>query len=239
LYINDGQTLFMSDATSLTPIYINSDLNTISNNKDELIKVEIFNSNLILNLKSGMTSRITHDVKNESEENGILELLRYQHKYFLDKNIALNYKNNNFMKALISIMKPTLYNNALLDTDNSVGEKSSKIAKLIAKDFSMSYLTNELDPLPKNITYIRNQLFDISSIKNKSKGESEYQVMLDSLFYKLDDEEQTTELSLLTRKRNQNKELTKTGLLLDRKNVVKGNRIDHGSHDRVEEEKDK
>lgn len=210
ILIKDERILITADATSLVPVYINQNLNEISNIPNNNTQYKIFNSNLIFNIINKSRERISFNLECDNVNDEIITYVKNQHRYFYNKNIHLEFKSNNFMKTLISIMKPVLYNNVISISDSNNTSTDMIFAQSISKDFNMEFTDHEVE----NTFYLRNQLFDFKFFMEKRNNQDE-SVLKDDSFETLNDKRRTTESNILTRKRNQSKELSKKGLLYD------------------------
>lgn len=215
IYIEGEKIYFATDAMSLLPTYINYEMTEVSNIKTDDDKQKIYNSKLMLNIINGECTRITVENTFENTKEYILLLIKNQHKYFIEKNIILPYTSNQFMKSLIAIMKPVLYNNTLLLESNSQVDK--KFAESISKDFNMN-----IDSLYSTDNYqisyfVRNQLFDFVPKQNVKFEESNSfdGILKDKSFNNLTFEQKSYEYAMLTRKRNQSSILAEHGVLFD------------------------
>src|SRR5699024_990176 len=111
LLINDNTISVVADATSLVPVFINEESNEITNIPVENKGHKFFNSNLIFNLNTGSSIHLNVETIKENNSNQIIKLLENQYKYLLNKKLVIDTKPNNYMKTLLSTMKPALYNN--------------------------------------------------------------------------------------------------------------------------------
>lgn len=207
--IKDEKFLITSDATSLVPIYINENFNEVTNIPNNT-NYKIFNSNLIYNLIDQSTERIFFNKEYDNINDQIINYVKNQYKYFQNKKIHLEFKANNFMKTLISIMKPVLYNNTISIPKSNNTNNDMFFAHSISKDFNLTF--NEYDD--GNIIYLRNQLFDFKNFLEKRSNIDE-SIIKDDFFEEFSEKRKITEFNILTRKRDQNRELTKSGLLYD------------------------
>lgn len=210
ILMQDDKILITTDATSLTPVYISEKLNEITNIPNNKTNYKIFNSNLIFNLIDQSRERISFSSKFDNVNNQIISYVKNQHRYFHDKKLHLEFKSNNFMKALISIMKPVLYNNVISVPENNNTSTDKIFAQSISKDFNLKFKDYE----DENTIYLRNQLFDFKIFLENRNNQYE-SILKDDSFETLNEKRKTTEFNILTRKRDQSKELTKKGLLYD------------------------
>lgn len=215
IYIDGKSILTTVDATSLVPVFIDEEFNEITNIPVENNSYKFLNSNLIIDLNDKSLHRINVKLSGEDVSGQIINLLENQYKYFLNKKLVMNFKMNNYMKSLISIMKPSLYGNFLsVYSDNNATDQ--KFADSIRKDFNMEFI-NEEDELV-NVYYLRNQLFDFKHFLKKGNNNTD-KLLQDAEFKNLSELVKLSESNILTRKRIQSIELNKTGLLFDPFNV--------------------
>ncbi|QQD85676.1 hypothetical protein [Jeotgalicoccus sp. ATCC 8456] len=219
-YIDKNNNLYSTiDATSLIPVYIDKKLSIIST--DEIENFKIFNPNYILNLTNKSLQRITvaADLTDQALEDYVLSLLGNQYKYFSEQNLILNYKTNKYLKALVSVMKPKLYNNYMVMDDLAVEENDHYFAKSLSSDFSMKLVAKEDIKELSRITFLRNQLFDYEQFLKENDGYNNEDFLLDESFSAQPKYLQHVEINIISRKRAQSKVLTETGLLFDPFNV--------------------
>src|SRR5699024_9386629 len=84
-------------------------------------------------------------------ERTILDLVSNQYKYFLGKDLTLNFRRNKMNKALISILRPMLMDKSLNLREND--DTTLKIGNLIAREYKMDLLNEETEP---STTYLAN-----------------------------------------------------------------------------------
>lgn len=220
IYIKDGMLYVTSDATSLVPIYVNDDLSIITNDEVEANN-KLFNPNLILNLSTNEKQRIIANSTEDKLAESILELVKNQHKYFLTKNIVINFKSNNYTKALLAIMKPALYNNILTVKGNKDYNESLKFAESIAKDFNMNIDNDAQYNNSENIYFARNLLFNYKQFTSKKITNSKNikNFIIDKDFNNQEVSIKNAEANIINRRRENSMKLNKNGMLYDPFNV--------------------
>ncbi|WP_052256869.1 hypothetical protein [Salinicoccus sp. YB14-2] len=143
IYNIDGKWQLVTDAVSITPIYVDFDNKSIVTKPGEQNSIPL-NSNIRLRLNDFSVERIaipSNSITDERIERIILDNVKEQHKYFTDKDFTLNFRRNRMIKALITILQPALFNKTLnLRQDD---EDTLKVGKWIARDFQMNLIDND------------------------------------------------------------------------------------------------
>src|SRR5699024_9785361 len=115
IYNVDGKWQLITDAVSITPIYVDFDNKSIVTKSDDQNPIPL-NSNIRLRLNDFSVERMgipSNSLTDERIERIILDNVKEQHKYFIDKNFMLNFRRNRMIKALITILQPALSNKSL------------------------------------------------------------------------------------------------------------------------------
>ena len=184
LFNFDGKWNLVTDAVGITPVYfdpLNKRLTT-----DYLDGLQTLNGVSVLNLEEFTISRIeiaSNKLTNERIERVILDLVTNQYKYFLDKNLTLNFRRNKMNKAIISIMNPALIDQSINLREND--EITLKLSKWISREYKMNILPEDIEP---STEYLCNtHLMDYSSFMNKETKLSTEDSEEFNELYKLDD----------------------------------------------------
>lgn len=152
LFNLDGSWKLITDAVSVTPVYFDAVKALVT--VDDTDELPTLNGASILDLQNFTLSRIDLDVNKLSDERierTILDLVSNQYKYFLGKDLTLNFRRNKMNKALISILRPMLMDKSLNLREND--DTTLKIGNLIAREYKMDLLNEETEP---STTYLAN-----------------------------------------------------------------------------------
>src|SRR5699024_8316581 len=145
LYNLDGEWKLITDAVSITPVYFDAVKALVTvDNTDEL---PTLNGASILDLQNFTLSRIDitfNKLSDERIERTILDLVSNQYKYFLGKDLTLNFRRNKMNKAIISILRPVLMNQTLNLREND--DTTLKIGSWIAHEYKMELLAENEQP---------------------------------------------------------------------------------------------
>src|SRR5699024_8517375 len=141
----DGNWKLITDAVSITPVYFDAVKALVT--VDDTKELPTLNGASILNLQNFTLSRIdlaVNKLSDERIERTILDLVSNQYKYFLSKDLTLNFRRNNMNKAIISILRPVLINQTLnlRETDDT----TLKIGNGIAREYKMELLAENEQP---------------------------------------------------------------------------------------------
>lgn len=143
IYNTAGKWKLLTDAVSITPIYIDmehKEVSTASKGENSLS----LNSNIEINLNDYSISRLEkpkNKLTDERIERIILDAVTNQYKYFEDKDLTINFRRNKMNKALISILYPSLRGKELnLRQDDEI---SMKVGKWLVRDYKMHLLEQE------------------------------------------------------------------------------------------------
>lgn len=152
LFNLDGSWKLITDAVSITPVYFDAvkELVTV----DDTGELPTLNGVSILNLQNFTLSRIdmaVNKLSDERIERTILDLVSNQYKYFLGKDLTLNFRRNKMNKAIISILRPVLINQRLNLREND--DTTLKIGNWIAREYKMELLAENEQP---STTYLAN-----------------------------------------------------------------------------------
>lgn len=126
LFNVDGTWKMITDAAGLTPVYFDAAEQKVTAEKTN--NLPSLNGVSVLNLQNFTISRLeiaVNKLTDERIERIILDLVTNQYKYFLDKDITLNFRRNKMNKAIISILHP-----ALIDQSLNLRENDDVILKL-------------------------------------------------------------------------------------------------------------
>lgn len=140
----DGKWRLVTDAVSVTPVYYSLESKQVTTKNDD-ISLSSLNGFVILNISNYSISRIdttTDNLTNDNIEIRILDLVQNQYKYFGDKDITLNFRRNKMNKAIVSILKPILYNQSISRREED--DVTIKISKWLARDYKMELLSKEM-----------------------------------------------------------------------------------------------
>ena len=152
LFNQDGEWKMITDAVSITPVYFDAVKALVT--VDDTNELPTLNGASILNLQNFTLSRIdlaVNKLSDERIERTILDLVSNQYKYFLDKDLTLNFRRNKMNKAIISILRPVLMNQTLNLREND--DTTLKIGNWIAREYKMALLNEDMEP---STTYLAN-----------------------------------------------------------------------------------
>lgn len=152
LFNLDGSWKLITDAVSITPVYFDAVKALVT--VDDIGELPTLNGASILNLEDFTLSRIdmaVNKLSDERIERTILDLVRNQYKYFLGKDLTLNFRRNKMNKAIISILRPVLINQRLNLREND--DTTLKIGNWIAREYKMEILAENEQP---STTYLAN-----------------------------------------------------------------------------------
>src|SRR5699024_8720275 len=154
----------ITDAAGMTPVYFDAAEKIVTvHNTDTL---PTLNGVSILNLQDFTLSRISitdSRLTDERIERTVLDLVNSQYKYFLDKDLTLNFRRNKMNKAIISILGPALMDQTLNLREND--ELTVKIGNWMAREYKMNILEEDAEP---SSTYLANtHLMNYSSYMKK------------------------------------------------------------------------
>lgn len=209
----------ITDAVSITPVYIDAVNSIVSTEKSE--NLLSLHGLMILNLDDFSISRIelpTNKLTDERIERIILDLVINQYKYFVDKELTLNFIRNNMNKAIISTLYPALVNKtmSLRETD----DLTVKIGKWLSRDYKMNLLDEDEE---STTLYTANtHLMNFKFFNTKNSGLNDEQRALFNESYKLDNEflkgRSDLEFNLLNKMRYRDEK--KPHLIYDPFNVI-------------------
>src|SRR5699024_6777583 len=153
---------------------------------DDTGELPTLNGTSILNLQNFTLSRIdlaVNKLSDERIERTILDLVSNQYKYFLDKNLTLNFRRNKMNKAIISILRPVLMDQTLNLREND--DTTLKIVNWITREYKMDLLNEDMEA---STTYLANtHLMDYKFYMKKNEL-SEYDLDEFNNLYNLDSE---------------------------------------------------
>lgn len=199
-----GNWKLITDAAGITPVYFNASKSMVTvNNSDDL---PTLNGTSVLDMQDFTISRMdmaVNKLSDERIERTILDLVSNQYKYFLDKDLTLNFRRNKMNKAIISILRPALINQSLNLREND--EITLKIGNWIAREYKMDLLAEDTEPstaylcnthlmayssyMKKNIELTDDELEDFNNLYNlndeslKARSGIEYN-LLNNLNYR-------------------------------------------------------
>src|SRR5699024_3480901 len=104
LFNQDGEWKMITDAVSITPVYFDAVKALVT--VHDTGELPTLNGTSILNLQNFTLSRLdmaVNKLSDERIEGTILDLVSNQYKYFLGKDLTLNFRRNKMNKAIISI----------------------------------------------------------------------------------------------------------------------------------------
>ena len=145
LFNIDGNWKMITDAVGITPVYFNATKTRVTVNSSN--DLPTLNGTSVLDLQNFTMSRMDMAVSkltDERIERTILDLVSNQYKYFLDKDLTLNFRRNKMNKAIISILRPALINQSLNLREND--DITLKIGNLIAREYKMNLLAVDTEP---------------------------------------------------------------------------------------------
>lgn len=152
LFNQDGEWKMITDAVSITPVYFDAVKALVT--ADDTDELPTLNGASILDLQSFTLSRIdlaVNKLSDERIERTILDLVSNQYKYFLGKDLTLNFRRNKMNKAIISILRPVLMNQTLNLREND--DTTLKIGNWITREYKMDLLNEDMEP---STTYLAN-----------------------------------------------------------------------------------
>ena len=142
LFRLEGEWQLVTDAVSMTPVYVDSVNRTVTteNDSEGLMTLNGFK---ILSLNDFTVKDIEvpqNKLKDDRLERIILDLVMNQYKYFKDKRFILNFRRNKMNKALISILHPVLFDNMLnLREDDDI---TKNLSGSLAREYKMTILNS-------------------------------------------------------------------------------------------------
>lgn len=164
VFKTDNSWKLITDATGMTPVYFDAAGKIVTVHNTNTLPT--LNGASILNLQDFTLSRINitdSRLADERIERTILNLVSDQYKYFLNKDLTLNFRRNKMNKAIISILRPALMNQALNLREND--ELTVKIGNWVAHEYKMNILEEDTEPTS---TYLANtHLMNYSSYMEK------------------------------------------------------------------------
>lgn len=164
LFNVDGNWKLMTDAAGITPVYFDKSKMTVSTENTEVLSA--LNGFTVLNLEEFTLTRTeiaSNKLTDERIERIILDLVSKQYKYFLDKELTLNFRRNKMNKAVISIMHPALIDQTLNLREND--DITLKLSKWISREYKMDVLPQDTNPSTDYL--INTHLMDYNTFINK------------------------------------------------------------------------
>lgn len=164
LFNVDGNWKLMTDAAGITPVYFDKSKMTVSTENTEVLSA--LNGFTVLNLEEFTITRTeiaSNKLTDERIERIILDLVSKQYKYFLDKELTLNFRRNKMNKAVISIMHPALIDQTLNLREND--DITLKLSKWISREYKMDVLPQDTNPSTDYL--INTHLMDYNTFINK------------------------------------------------------------------------
>lgn len=175
----------ITDAAGMTPVYFDAaeKIVTVLN----IDTLPTLNGVSVLDLQDFTLSRINltnSRLADERIERTVLDLVSSQYKYFLDKDLTLNFRRNKMNKAIISILRPALMDQTLNLREND--ELTVKIGNWMAREYKLNILEEDTEP---SSTYLANtHLMNYSSYMNKDIEVADEELNNFNSLYNLNDE---------------------------------------------------
>ena len=185
LFNLDGSWKLITDAVSITSVYFDAVKALVT--VDDTDELPTLNGASILDLQNFTLSRIdmaVNKLSDERIERTILDLVSNQYKYFLSKDLTLNFRRNKMNKAIISILRPVLINQTLNLREND--DTTLKIGNWIAREYKMELLAENEQ---SSTTYLANtHLMDYKFYMKKNNELAEDELDKFNDLYNLDNE---------------------------------------------------
>lgn len=225
-----GEWKMITDAVSITPVYFDATKTMVTvNNSDDL---PTLNGTSVLDLQDFTISRMdmaVNKLSNERIERTILDLVSNQYKYFLDKDLTLNFRRNKMNKAIISILRPALINQSLNLREND--DITLRIGNWLAREYKMNVLAEDTEPSTAYLCNTHLMSYSLYMKKDLELADSELENF--NNLYNLNDEflkaRSGIEYNLLNNLNYRNEQ--KPQLIYDPFNVVELQEIIYGFSD--------